>query len=257
MPKKRQSKAQPTPEQVAETVRTNAQELYMHYRDLLYRSDSKDLAAHAEAVVENEALGVLAYSIPPCDVEVLVDATMRVVEKMDALRIFNLDYAHAFDGFNHILKGTSTPLEPDMTLQLVDALRQVGLRGATLDLEMVSGEPLPSTEEQFAERTKRHREMEQSIRESAERMCKGNADILEYPDIKRNMQTTDLYAKAVAAHEALEVVVWNAAPANLDELDAMMQRTNEAMNAMTDRAFEIQQQNAITRGRPMLPFEEA
>jgi len=63
------------------------------------------------------------------------------------------------------------------------------------------------TPEQVAERTKRHREMEQSIRESAERMCKGNADILDYPDIKRNMQTTDLYAKAVAVHEALEVVV--------------------------------------------------
>ena len=113
------------------------------------------------------------------------------------------------------------------------------------------------TPEQVAERTKRHREMEQSIRESAKRMCKSNADILDYSDIKRNMQATDLYTEAVAAHEALEVVVWNAVPANLDELDAVMQRADVAMNAMTDRAFEIQrQQDAAARGIHMLPFEE-
>ena len=133
---KRQPKPQPTPEQVAETVRTNSQELYKHFDQMIEGMDNKDVHPYTSALAANEALGTLAYSIPPAAVDALVDATMRVVGAMDALRTFNLmvqqwrslceplkkpsdfDYAHVFDGFNRILtpsparevrNGTDTP----------------------------------------------------------------------------------------------------------------------------------------------------
>ena len=92
MPKKRQRKPGPTPEQVAETVRTNAQELYKHYRDMLYRSDSKDISAYAEAVAANEALGVLAYSIPLCAVEAFDSPMVCAYRAMHVLSLLSRAY---------------------------------------------------------------------------------------------------------------------------------------------------------------------
>ena len=108
---KRQPKAQPTPKQVADTVRTNAQELYKHYRELLARSDSKDISAYAEAVAANEALGVLAYSIPPCAVEAFDSPMVRAYQAMHVLSLLSRAYLAEVREYGESLKNAPSTEE--------------------------------------------------------------------------------------------------------------------------------------------------